>query len=143
MREIHTEIEIGASADRIWKILTEFGRYPDWNPFLRWVRGRAEVGRSIAMRINPPNARAATMHGRIVEVRPRQRLGWSGATSVPGLLHMDHLIELVSMSGDRMLVTHRESASGALPWLHWDLLACCYHAGTSAMNRALKTRAEA
>jgi uncharacterized protein YndB with AHSA1/START domain len=33
-RPLHTEIEIEASPDRVWKTLTDFAAYPDWNPFI-------------------------------------------------------------------------------------------------------------
>jgi uncharacterized protein YndB with AHSA1/START domain len=35
MKELHTEIEIDASAERVWDILTDFASYPQWNPFIR------------------------------------------------------------------------------------------------------------
>jgi uncharacterized protein YndB with AHSA1/START domain len=34
MKEIYTEIEINASAEEVWHVLTDFGAYPEWNLFL-------------------------------------------------------------------------------------------------------------
>ena len=36
---LQTEIEIDAAPDRVWMILTDFASYPEWNPFIRFVRG--------------------------------------------------------------------------------------------------------
>jgi uncharacterized protein YndB with AHSA1/START domain len=45
LKELRTEIEIAASPQRVWKILTEFERYEEWNPFIRKAAGRAKEGR--------------------------------------------------------------------------------------------------
>ena len=42
MKEIHTEIEINAPAEKIWKVLTDFAAYPEWNPFVRRGEGRGQ-----------------------------------------------------------------------------------------------------
>jgi hypothetical protein len=38
--KIATEIALQASPDAIWKILTDFGAYPEWNRILKAVRGQ-------------------------------------------------------------------------------------------------------
>ncbi len=42
MSELNSEIEIGASPERVWQLLTDFDRSPAWNPFIRSISGRAE-----------------------------------------------------------------------------------------------------
>jgi uncharacterized protein YndB with AHSA1/START domain len=32
MRELRDEIEIEATPERVWEILTDFAAYPEWNP---------------------------------------------------------------------------------------------------------------
>ncbi len=44
MKHLHTEIQIEADPAEVWAVLTDFDRYPDWNPFLVDVRGDAEPG---------------------------------------------------------------------------------------------------
>jgi uncharacterized protein YndB with AHSA1/START domain len=43
MKELHSEIEIAASAERVWDILTDFAACPQWNPFIRRFSGELEV----------------------------------------------------------------------------------------------------
>jgi uncharacterized protein YndB with AHSA1/START domain len=31
MKELHSEIEIDASAELVWGVLTDFASYPEWN----------------------------------------------------------------------------------------------------------------
>ena len=47
MRVLETEIHITASPERVWSVLMDFDRYPDWNPFIRRARGRVEVGEKL------------------------------------------------------------------------------------------------
>ena len=48
MKTINTEIQTNAPCDRVWGILTDFGSYPLWNPFIREIHGRPEVGSDVA-----------------------------------------------------------------------------------------------
>jgi hypothetical protein len=44
MLEIETEIEIFASAQRVWSVLLDFPAYSKWNPFVRVIGGLAKKG---------------------------------------------------------------------------------------------------
>ena len=39
LAELFTMTEIEAPAERVWHILTDFARYPEWNPFIRCIEG--------------------------------------------------------------------------------------------------------
>jgi len=43
VKELRSEIEIEAPTERVWGVLTDFAAYPEWNPFIRRVSGRAEL----------------------------------------------------------------------------------------------------
>jgi uncharacterized membrane protein len=49
MKEIHTEIEINAPAEKVWRVLTDFAAYPEWNPFV----GRFQITSPNTMMKNP------------------------------------------------------------------------------------------
>ena len=44
---LRPEIDIAASASLVWGILTDFGSYRRWNPYMRAVSGQSQVGNSI------------------------------------------------------------------------------------------------
>lgn len=39
-QNIETSISINASAEKVWRIFTDFKEYPRWNPFLKRVFGK-------------------------------------------------------------------------------------------------------
>ena len=39
MKEVFSEIDIQAPAERVWQVLTDFASYPEWNPFIRRING--------------------------------------------------------------------------------------------------------
>jgi uncharacterized protein YndB with AHSA1/START domain len=45
MKEIRSEIEIQASPEKVWKILTDLDKYQEWNPFLHHAGGKTELFR--------------------------------------------------------------------------------------------------
>ena len=36
-----TEVEINAPPSRVWEVLTNFEKYPIWNPFIKKISGMA------------------------------------------------------------------------------------------------------
>src|SRR5919206_3637792 len=53
MKELHSQIEIDAPAERVWHLLTDFASYPQWNPFIRSISGEPRVGERLEVRIEP------------------------------------------------------------------------------------------
>jgi uncharacterized protein YndB with AHSA1/START domain len=51
MKELHSEIEINAPAERVWELLTDFASYPQWNPFIRTISGQPTKGERLEVRI--------------------------------------------------------------------------------------------
>jgi hypothetical protein len=58
-KEIVTEIEINAPPSRVWQILTDFEKYPTWNPFIKKVSGIA--ARNEKLEVHMPDPRGGTM----------------------------------------------------------------------------------
>jgi uncharacterized membrane protein len=65
MKIINAEIEINAPCDRVWSILSDFGSYPSWNPFIREIHGRPEVGSTLTVAITPPSGKTMRFKPRI------------------------------------------------------------------------------
>ena len=55
-RELHTEIEIDATPERVWSVLMDFGSYGEWNPFVTSIAGDTSEGGKLQVRLEPPHA---------------------------------------------------------------------------------------
>jgi hypothetical protein len=55
-RTLSSAIDVDATPDRVWSILTAKHDYPQWNPFIRRLDGPLTPGSKLTMRIEPPAA---------------------------------------------------------------------------------------
>ena len=88
--EIRAQVEIDASPEAVWKVLMDFDSYPSWNPFIRRVEGRAEIGSKLTARLEPPTGRGMTFRLMVTTLRPCEAFGWLGRLAVPGVFDGAH-----------------------------------------------------
>ena len=41
---VFTEIDVAAGPNAVWAVLTDYDRYPEWNPFLVKISGDKQGG---------------------------------------------------------------------------------------------------
>ena len=141
MRELRTEVEIDAPPERVWRVLTDFGAYPEWNPFIRSIEGETRVGSQLKIRIEPPGARGMTFRPTVRAAEPARELRWLGRLLVPGLVDGEHRLALEPLEGGRSRFIQSERFSGLLVGLLGGTLAATER-GFEQMNEALKRRLE-
>ena len=143
MRHLETEIEIAASPEKIWAILTDFPAMPTWNPFIRAIRGRPAEG-SDSRFCWRRRAKARCGFGpRFSFLTPARELRWRGSLGVPGLFDGEHMFRLDTISPSHTRFLHAETFSGLLvPLIMRGTTLAATRAGFIAMNAALKAKAE-
>lgn len=142
-KEIRTELVIKASPAIVWSVLTDFEKYPSWNPFIKWIKGEAIEGSTITARIEPPNASGMTFKPVLLSVKPQKEFRWLGHLFIPGLFDGEHIFELYENSDGSTTFVQREEFKGLLVGLFTKMLDTNTLQGFEAMNRNLKERAEA
>lgn len=141
MREIRSEIEIEASADKVWRVLTDFPAFPDWNPFIRKAEGELVAGQHIAVELQPPGHRATSFKPTLLSVEPGRGFRWLGHVLVAGIFDGEHIHEIEPLGSDRARYVQREQFHGVLvPFLGGMLRDA--QRGFADMNAALKARVE-
>ncbi len=137
-KHIHTEIDIAASPEVVWDILSDLERYPEWNPYHVRVDGRLEPGSILDLEIHKPNGEQVRLSPRIMCLNPFQCLSWGGG--IPGIFQGEHVFKLLPLTENTTRLIHSEVFSGfAVPFASLDAI----EEGYEQMNQALKTRAEA
>lgn len=146
MKRLRTEIRIAASPERVWDVLMDFERYPDWNPFVRSIEGSPRPGERIRVRLEPPGMKGMTLRPRVVAVERPRLFRWQGHLFVPGLFDGEHSFEIGAPDGDEdggVRFVQSERFGGVLVPLLRRLIDENTRRGFDAMNEALKRRAEA
>ncbi len=142
-RHIETSVHIDASSDRVWEVLTDFERYPQWNPFIRSISGSLEAGARLSVRVVQGDDREAHFAATLVEVTPRRELRWRGSLLLPGLLDGEHYFRIEPSGPDGSTFEQGERFSGVLsPLLVTAEALATARVACEAMNAALKRVAE-
>ena len=142
MKELHSEIEIQASDERVWQVLTNFADFPQWNPFMRRASGEARPGARLEVHIQPSGASGMTFKPTVLKAEPNRELRWLGRLLIPGLFDGEHILTIEPLAANRVRFVQREIFTGLLVPLFARGLDTGTRRGFEEMNRALKARAE-
>jgi hypothetical protein len=142
MKSLRSQIEINASAQRVWEVLTDAAAYPEWNPFIPQLAGRFRSGEKLEVRLAPPGGIAMTFRPQVLTAEPMRELRWLGHLVVPGLFDGEHRFSLETLDANRIRFTQEETFTGILVSLFIRSFGQQTLAGFEAMNLALKQRAE-
>ncbi len=142
MKELRSEIEIQASAERVWQVLTDFASFPQWNPFMRRASGEVKAGARLEVRIQPSGARGMTFKPTVLKAEPNRELRWLGHLLIPGLFDGEHILSIEPLAANRVRFVQREVFTGLLVPLFARGLDTGTRRGFEEMNQALKARAE-
>jgi hypothetical protein len=141
MREIHTEIEIDATPERVWRVLTDLPSYAGWNPFVTRAAGELKEGARIEIFVQVPDYRGMRFKPRVLRVEPQRELRWLGTLPLPGLFNGEHIFRIEPAGDGRSRFLHGEKFTGLLiPFMGGVLEKT--RRGYEMMNAALKARAE-
>ncbi|BBL59278.1 SRPBCC domain-containing protein [Methylomonas koyamae] len=138
--QIDTEIEIAAPAAKVRIILSDFAGYPAWNPFVRAISGEAKIGSRLHVHIQA--GKTIKFQPTVITVEPERELKWLGRVLVPSLFDGEHRFAIEPLDADKIRFRHSEHFSGLLIPLFAVGLQRDVLPGFTAMNQALKARAE-
>ena len=142
MHEIETQIDIAATADRVWSILADFPAYANWNPFVRSIDGIARAGSKLRVSIQPVGGAAMAFRPTVLVANAGVELRWLGRLIVPGLFDGEHYLQLFTQAPGRVRFVQGEKFNGLLVGLAKATLERGTRPGFIAMNEALKARSE-
>lgn len=142
MKELRTEIEIQATPEKVWQILTDLSRYPEWNPFISPAIGKTEVGEMVDITV-PSGAKKMILHCKVIKAEPNRELCWKYHVLLPGLFGGEHSFTIEPTEANRVRFIDREIFSGLLVPLQAKDIDTKSKRGFEAMDQVLKARAEA
>jgi hypothetical protein len=143
--ELTTFVDIDATPERVWRVLTDLPAYAEWNPFVTEAEGEFVVGDRLVVSVPPVNAFVqARLRPTVREVTPFRRLRlWSRLDryGIPGVFDVEHTMTLTEHDGGVRL-WQQDRFGGLLAPVLIPALNRHRSAAFDAMNAALKARVE-
>jgi hypothetical protein len=141
-KQLHAGVEIEATPDRVWEVLTDFAAYQDWNPFIIQAAGQAVPGTRLELHMRLSGRRPTTIRPEVLEAEPARRLRWLGRLLMPGLFDGEHTFTIQPAGPGRVRLTQQEEFRGLLAPLVLKMIAKPTLASFHQMDQALKARVE-
>ena len=136
---LEASIEIQATPQQVWAVLTDTAAYPDWNPFIISSSDKIQAGATLTNVMDDATGNT-TFTPTVLVAEPGHELRWVGRFPPGGIFTGEHTFTITQVRPGVVLLTQREDFTGvAVPfyehWLHADTLPMF-----KAMNAALAHR---
>lgn len=110
MKAFSTTTSIRATPQRIWDVLVDTARWPEWDPYCERVEGAVALGARLAIYTKLSPGRAFPV--RVTALEPPKRMEWTGGLPL-GLLRGVRVFGLTP-AGDTTTFSVNETFSGPL-----------------------------
>jgi hypothetical protein len=139
---ISASIEIEATPERVWSVLTDLDAYDEWNPFIVSSSGTVAVGATLTNTMRDATGET-TFTPTVLTATPGKELRWLGKLGPGAVFDGEHAFLIEPAGPGRVRLTQTERFAGVLvPFFRNQL-----HGNTlpqfRAMNEALARRATA
>lgn len=139
--QLRAEVEIDAPCDEVWHVLTDFGRYPQWNPFIATVSGQLRPGAKLKVTLLLPGGRERLQRPTLVVFEPPAEIRWHARVMFGLLLAWEHFFKLTPSEGGRTRLAQGQDYRGMLvKYMGAEFTAMAR--GFAGMNQALRRRIE-
>lgn len=134
---VATTIDISASPEQVWEVLSDFPTYGEWSNFSR-IDGTAELGNKLKMRMA-----GFWFTSTVTTLAEGRELQWSAHLISSGAFLGEHNFTLNRLANGTTRLINTETFSGALIRPLEGFFAKNHNdGGYAAFNRALKSRVE-
>jgi hypothetical protein len=140
--QLHSSVDIDASASLVWAILTDFGSYKRWNPVIRAVLGKPSNGNRLRLTLQRQGQAPLSAISTLTYLREPRELRWRQKRLVPFLFATEHRFRIESLPSGGVRFHQSEQVDGLLASLLGRGSRRLTEEGFHLMNHALKARAE-
>ena len=139
--ELRTEIEIAASPERVFRVLTDFSAYHEWNPLITSVAGAPSVGAELSVTLSPPESDQTTFRSKVLVYDEPRELRWLGKLWLSALFEGEEFFRCAEAAAGGTRFSHGVNLRGLLLKFMGERLKHVAR-GFVYMNQALKRRVE-
>jgi hypothetical protein len=141
MKELRTEIEIQATPEKVWQVISELDKYPEWNPFIHHAIGKTKIGEKVDITFKTGSIEM-TLHCMVIKSEPNRELRWKYHVGLNALFSGEHSFTIEPIDTTHVRFVDREVFTGLLVPLQAKSIDTESKHDFEAMDQALKARAE-
>lgn len=142
MKTLSTEIVIDANIGRVWKVLSDFPSYPEWNPFITRIQGNLTTGEKLDVTLKIDGRDPMSFRPILVSVFPEEKFCWRGKLFFRGLFDGTHYFILEKTEDGKTRLTQGENFHGLLSGPILRQIETPTLEAFQRMNKALKEKVE-
>jgi hypothetical protein len=132
---------IAATPEKVWNIVTDFSRYPDWNPFIQQISGSLEFDAPLAVSFTGFSLKNQRIV--VTGVVPNKYFSFNAASKMGSWWsYTEHVFRIVPGNEDKVEFISEIFSHGLGIKFRKSRLTLLFRNGLSAMNRALKKQCE-
>jgi len=136
-KEINTSIKIFATPNTIWKVLSNFKEYKNWNPFITSAKGEFAVGNNVEITAGGMNFKPV-----ILTYDENREIRWLGKFLFKGLFDGEHSFQIIDNGDGSSTFEQNEIFNGILVGMFAKKLDTETKDGFEKMNQELKQLSE-
>lgn len=135
--QISTSININADLKTVWNTFTQFDDYPNWNSFIKSIKGNIKTGEKINIEID-----GMKFAPTVLSFREEKELVWLGKLWIKGIFDGKHAFRFESNPDGTTTLIHEEHFRGILVPLMKKNLRTKVTDGFNHWNETLKEKSE-
>jgi len=114
---IEYSLDIDAAAEKVWQILIDFDKFPEWNPMIVKLSGKLTIGEPLHFTVMQANGKLLKLKARFQIISAARELRWGGG--LKGILYGEHYFMLEKINEKSCRLLHGETFSGLIISLFW------------------------
>ncbi len=139
---VYTEIRINASIDKVWNVFTDFEKYPEWNPFIKSLKGNPGIDKKIEVFLQPPTGKGMKFTPKVLKFENQKEFRWIGKLFLSRIFDGEHTFKLIdNQDGTTTFIQYEHFRGILIPFMK-KMLDNDTKKGFENMNEALKIRCE-
>jgi hypothetical protein len=142
-RTFAAQVDIDAPPERVWAVLLDLPRYPEWNPLTTAVQSELHLGAPVELTVRMSRlGRTVVQRVEVREVTVPHRLRWGMTMGLPWILRAERIQRLEPLASGRTRYVTEDTIAGALGPVVFGIFGPSLVDGFEAMARALAEEVE-
>ena len=112
MKELTTEIQINSSPEILWKVVTDFKNYYQWNPILQKIKGEPLIGNQLEIHLSTIGGKNRVYHPKVIKITPNHELRWKGTFFFSQIFSGERIFLIEKLSENKVNFVNKEIFSG-------------------------------